>query len=191
MLRSSPALAFVTPAALLFLFAAFVKTAPWGWDNIKLFIWAYLIALPFIWSELILRWPIPVRAVSASRCSGQVSFRFSAASCTNARTSASPIAPNSMACRPQCTDCRARRDSPPIRPTIIRCCFKGRKVVLGYPGHLWTQGFDYTEIQNKLERVHARRPDWREQARALRRALHLLGARREDALRRQHATVGT
>ena len=47
------AFAFVIPAAGIFLFALFVKTAPWGWDNTKLIIWAYFICLPFLWSELI------------------------------------------------------------------------------------------------------------------------------------------
>src|SRR5262245_4894775 len=39
-------LAFVAPAAGIFLFGIFVKTAPWGWDNTKLIIWAYFICLP-------------------------------------------------------------------------------------------------------------------------------------------------
>ena len=58
----SPAFAFVMPAAAIFLVALFVKTAPWGWDNTKLIIWAYFICLPFLWRELILKWPWPVRA---------------------------------------------------------------------------------------------------------------------------------
>ena len=44
----TPAFAFVMPAALIFLFALFVKTAPWGWDNTKLMIWSYFICLPFL-----------------------------------------------------------------------------------------------------------------------------------------------
>ena len=34
----------------------------WGWDNTKLIIWAYFICLPFLWRELILKWPWPLRA---------------------------------------------------------------------------------------------------------------------------------
>ena len=51
-------LAFVLPAAGIFLFAIFVKTAPWGWDNTKLIIWAYFISLPFLWRDLIKQWPM-------------------------------------------------------------------------------------------------------------------------------------
>ena len=45
----TPAVAFVGPATALFFFAFFIKTAPWGWDNTKLFIWSYFIILPFLW----------------------------------------------------------------------------------------------------------------------------------------------
>ena len=44
----------------------------------------------------------------------------------------------------------------------------GRKVVLGYPGHLWTQGFaDYAKVENQLRGLMAGVPDWRERARKL------------------------
>jgi hypothetical protein len=43
----------------------------------------------------------------------------------------------------------------------------GRKVVLGYPGHLWTQGFDYGAIEQQLKALMLGAPGWRERARAL------------------------
>ena len=46
-------LAFLLPAALLFLFATNVQTAPWYWDNTKLLIWSYFIVLPFLWHALV------------------------------------------------------------------------------------------------------------------------------------------
>ena len=54
-------LAFVVPAVAIFLFAIFVKTAPWGWDNTKLIIWAYFIILPFLWRELLRPLLAPIR----------------------------------------------------------------------------------------------------------------------------------
>src|SRR5207248_10573077 len=45
----------------IFILAFFVQTAPWGWDNIKLMIWAYFLVLQFLWSDLIIRWSIPIR----------------------------------------------------------------------------------------------------------------------------------
>src|SRR5207253_3200718 len=54
-------LAFLIPAAAIFLFACNVKTGPRYWDNMKLIIWAYFIILPFLWQDLIANWPIDLR----------------------------------------------------------------------------------------------------------------------------------
>jgi hypothetical protein len=53
---------------------------------------------------------------------------------------------------------------------------QGRKVVLGYPGHLWTEGFDsgpqqkriYAYTQEQLRELMEGAGDWRETARHLR-----------------------
>ena len=178
MLRSSPALAFVTPAALLFLFAALVKTAPWGWDNIKLFIWAYLIALPFIWSELIARWPIPVRVglCIALLGSGFVSLFGGLLHERTGFGFADRAELDHVGKAVEHLPEEARFAAYPTynHPLLLQ----GRKVVLGYPGHLWTQGFDYTDVQKKLEAVMRGAPDWRQQAKAI-QARYLFWGREE------------
>src|SRR5437660_9282470 len=55
--------AFLLAATAIFIFAFFVKTAPWGWDNLKIMIWAYFLVLPFLWTNLIAKWTMPVRVV--------------------------------------------------------------------------------------------------------------------------------
>ncbi len=52
--------------------------------------------------------------------------------------------------------------------------------MLGYPGHLWTQGFVYAPIENQLKAVMNGAPDWREQARTL-KARYLFWGREEKA----------
>src|SRR4029077_17776095 len=54
--------AFVIPAIAIFLLGYMVKLAPWEWDNIKIIVWAYLIILPFLWTDLIAHWPLSLRA---------------------------------------------------------------------------------------------------------------------------------
>ena len=166
-LRSSPALAFILPGALIFLFAALVKTAPWEWDNIKLFIWAYLLVLPFLWSELIARWPVPVRAgiCVALFGSGFVSLVGGLLANPGGFGFADRAELDMVAQAVRKLPAEARFAAFPTynHPLLLQ----GRKVVLGYPGHLWTQGFDYSEIQKKLEALMRGAPDWREQARAL------------------------
>ena len=58
----------------------------------------------------------------------------------------------------------------------------GRKVVLGYPGHLWTQGFgDYGKVDQQLQALMLGAPDWRERARALQTRYIFWGREEERA----------
>src|SRR5437773_10987816 len=45
---------------------------------------------------------------------------------------------------------------------------QGREVVLGYPGYLCTEGFEYTDTYNGLVKLMQGSADWREIARAFR-----------------------
>jgi hypothetical protein len=55
---------------------------------------------------------------------------------------------------------------------------QGRKLILGYPGHVWTQGFNYGEDSNKLGMLMNGAPGWKETARFL-RARYLFWGREE------------
>jgi hypothetical protein len=65
----------------------------------------------------------------------------------------------------------------------------GRKVVLGYGGHLWTQGFDYAPIERQLQALMLGAPDWRERARAL-HARYLFWGREEERAYAQVRSLG-
>jgi hypothetical protein len=164
--KFSSAFAFVIPAAGIFLLAVFVKTAPWGWDNTKLLIWAYFICLPFLWSELIAKWHWPLRAIACVLlfASGFVSLLGGLAG----------SAGFDLADRTELEAVATVVHKLPIKdrfaafPTYNHpLLMNGRKVVLGYPGHLWTQGFDYGPIEQQLKGLMLGAPDWRERARAL------------------------
>ncbi len=164
----SPAFAFVIPAALLFLFALFVKTAPWGWDNTKLMIWSYFICLPFLWRELIAKWPVPIRAGVCF-----LLFASGFVSLFGGLTAGSPGF--DIADRNELNAVAAAVRKIPIKerfaafPTYNHpLLLNGRKVVLGYPGHLWTQGFaDWGTVDQQLKALMMGAPDWRERATAL------------------------
>jgi len=177
-LTSSPAFAFVIPAAAIFLFALFVKTAPWGWDNTKLIIWAYFICLPFLWRELIARWPWPVRAgvCFVLFASGFVSLFGGLAVGTPGFDIADRTELEAVATVVRKVPIKERFAAFPTynHPLLMN----GRKVVLGYGGHLWTQGFDYAPIEQQLKALILGAPDWRERARAL-HARYLFWGREE------------
>ncbi len=160
--------AFLLPASAIFILAFFVQTAPWGWDNLKLMIWAYFLVLPFLWSDLIIRWSIPIRigvcialfgsgfiSLFGGLAAGRPGFEFS----DRAELDAIGIAARRL-------PVEARFAAYPIynHPLLLQ----GRKVVLGYPGHLWTEGFEYTDTYNWLTKLMQGSADWREIARALR-----------------------
>ena len=160
----SAAFAFVIPAVALFLFACLVKTAPWEWDNIKLIIWAYLIVLPFVWSEIVSRWVFPVRAVVCLVLFGSgfvTLFGGLAAGKTGYgladRTELDAVG---IVVSKLPTDARFAAYPTFNHPLLLQ----GRKVVLGYPGHVWTQGFNYGDDNNKLTALMNGAPGWKETA---------------------------
>jgi len=161
----STATAFVIPATALFLFSCFVKTAPWEWDNIKLIIWAYLLVLPFLWSELISRWMFPIRAVVCVALfgSGFVTLFGGMAAGKGGFGLANRTEVDGVGRAVRQLPAEARYAAFPVynHPLLLQ----GRKVVLGYPGHVWTQGFEYGTASTKLTSLMQGAPDWKEQAR--------------------------
>ncbi|MEO8044695.1 MAG: hypothetical protein ABI674_07290, partial [Spartobacteria bacterium] len=175
----SPPFAFVIPAAAIFLFALFVKTAPWGWDNTKLIIWAYFICLPFLWSELLTKTPWPVRA-GVCFClffSGFVSLFGGLTVGRPGFDIANRIELEAIATVVRKVPIKERFAAFPTynHPLLL----DGRKVVLGYGGHLWTQGFDYAPTLQQLNRLMLGAPDWQERAREL-HARYLFWGREEQ-----------
>jgi len=164
----SDSFAFVLPAAGVFLLALFVKTAPWGWDNTKLLIWAYLIGLAFLWRDLIARWSIPIRGGICFLLfiSGFVCLIGGLKMGIPGYDIADRTELNAIATVLRQVPIRERFAAFPTynHPLLLN----GRKCVLGYPGHLWTQGFsDYGVVEQQLRQLMLGAPDWRERARAL------------------------
>ena len=161
--------AFLIPALAIFLLAFFVRFAPWGWDNLKLMIWAYFIVLPFLWRDLIREWPKPVRMVVclALFSSGLVSLfgGMAAGSPGFEFAKRSEVDLVGDAVRQLPAEARFAVFPTYNHPLLLQ----GRKAVMGYPGHLWTQGFaNYASIQNQLRDLMLGRPNWQELARLLR-----------------------
>lgn len=179
-ITANPALAFLTPAVVIWVLACLLKTAPWGWDNIKLIIWAYLIILPFLWSELIVLCPSPVRVAACVALfgSGFVSL-FGGLTAGHSGFSIADrgeVDPVGAAVRKVPSDARFASFPNYNHPLLLQ----GRKVVMGYPGHVWTQGFNYSETEKQLSALMLGAPDWRDQAEAL-GARYLFWGREEKA----------
>jgi hypothetical protein len=176
--KLSEEVVFLSAATAIFVFAFFVKTAPWGWDNLKIMIWAYFLVLPFLWTHLIARWPMPVRVAICIALfgSGFVSLLGGLAAGRNGFGFTDRAELDGVGDAVQKLPVEARFAAYPIynHPLLLQ----GRKVVLGYPGHLWTEGFDYRETEEQLRELMGGAGDWRETARHL-RARYIFWGREE------------
>jgi hypothetical protein len=159
--------AFLFPATAIFIFAFFVKTAPWGWDNVKIMIWSYFLVLPFLWSRLIAKWSTPVRlgVCIALFGSGFISLIGGLAAGRTGYGFADRAELDGVGHAIRKLPAEARFAAFPTynHPLLLQ----GRKVVLGYPGHLWTEGFDYGDVFQRLGDLMNGAENWREIGRRL------------------------
>ncbi len=171
-------IAFLLPAAAIFISGLLFKFAPWEWDNLKLMIWAYFLVLPFLWTDLIARWPLEARVAVciALFASGFISLFGGLAAGRTGFGFANRAELDEVGAVVQNVPVEARFAAYPLynHPLLLQ----GRKVVLGYPGHLWTQGFNYEGTENQLRQLMEGAENWRETARGL-RARYLFWGREE------------
>ena len=160
-------LAFVLPSGLVFVTSCVVMFAVWEWDNTKLMIWAYLAVLPFLWQiwvrPLALPFRVPVCAllffsggVSLAGGMGSTQMNFQLIG----RTELDGVR-HAMHGLP--VD-RRFAAAPDYNHPLVYC---GRKLALGYEGHILSQGIDYTAVSAELNGLMTGKPDWRDDAKKL------------------------
>jgi hypothetical protein len=160
-------IAFVLAAVVIFAFGYFVQTAPWDWDNLKLMVWGYFMILPFLWSDIIGRWAFPERAATCLLLfgSGFVTLLggLSAGHPGFGLIERARLDHIGTALRPLPVEARFATYPTYNHPVLLQ----GRKVVLGYPGHLWTEGFDYGKANDQLTALMNGAANWRDAAKTL------------------------
>jgi hypothetical protein len=160
-------IAFVLAAVVIFAFGYFVQTAPWDWDNLKLMVWGYFLILPFLWSDIIARWAFPERAATCFLLFGSGFITLlgglSAGHPGFGLIERARLDHIGTALRPLSLEARFATYPTYNHPVLLQ----GRKVVLGYPGHLWTEGFDYGKANDQLTALMNGAANWRDAAKAL------------------------
>jgi len=171
----------VFPALGIFLICCFVKFAPWEWDNTKLMIWSYLAILPFLWSELLARWPAWVRvlAVTALFFSGFISTLGGIDASETGYVVASRAELEGVADALRGIPVTERFAGAPTynHPLLLN----GRKMALGYIGHLNSHGLAWQEPAAKLDALMNGDPAWPELAQELGARYLFWGRYEEDA----------
>src|SRR5437762_2017384 len=160
-------IACVVAAVVIFGVGYFVQTAPWDWDNLKLMVWGYFLILPFLWSDIISRWAFPERAATCLLLFGSGFITLlgglSAGHPGFGLIERARLDHTGTALRPLPVEARFATYPTFNHPILLQ----GRKVVLGYPGHLWTEGFDYSKANDQLTALMNGAANWRDAAKAL------------------------
>jgi len=171
----------VFPALGVFLVCCFVKFAPWEWDNTKLMIWSYLAILPFLWTEVLARWPLWVRlpAVVVLFFSGFVSTLGGIDPTHTGYAVVSRADLDGVADALRGIPVTERFAGAPTynHPLLLN----GRKMVLGYLGHVHSHGLDWQEPSAKLDALMNGDSDWPHLAEELGARYLFWGHNEEDA----------
>jgi hypothetical protein len=152
------------PAAAIFVACSLFKFAPWEWDNTKLFFWAYLVMMFCLWEGFIVKWHVLFRVpvIFGLFFSGFISLAGGLWS----NPEGDEIGRKSQVAN-------ATRSFPPsavfaVYPTYNHpVLVNGHRVVMGYPGHLWSHGLNYRPAEIKLESLMNSEPGWEQNAKDL------------------------
>ena len=178
--RSPWARLIVFPALGLFLVCCFVKFAPWEWDNTKLMVWSYLAILPFLWSEILADWPRwgQIVAVVTLFFSGFVSTLGGIDAAHSGQVIAYRSELDGVADGLRGIPATERFAGVPTydHPLLLN----GRKMVLGYEGHVVSHGLSWSEPAEKLKALMNGDKDWRKLATELGARYLFWGSREED-----------
>jgi hypothetical protein len=157
------------PAIVVFCACGLFRFAPWNWDNTKLFLWAYLFIMIAIWEglladfHLLLRIPIVFGLFASGAISfmgglvpppGQYGYEIGRLSeWQQVATALAHFSPATVfATYPTYN-----------HPVLV----SGHRVVLGFPGHLWSHGLPYRPYEIELDRVMNGGSDWKQLANRL------------------------
>lgn len=157
-LVSRRVLLFLAPFSLCFIVPNVLKMAPWIWDNIKVLFYWWVAAAPLVALLLARLWQKPATKVLAvilfvgvtlagALDVGAIVLRshkyevFDAAG----RNFAELVKANT---EPTALIIHAPVHNHPVFLT-------GRRSLMGYPGHIWTHGLDYSQRESEIKRIYA------------------------------------
>ena len=149
------------PAIFLFFVCCNIRFAHWDWDNTKVMLWPWLIVLPVLWEIVLVRWQPWCRALVCSLLffSGFLSLFGGIGAQFHGYSIARLSALDAVA--------HAVRDIPITEPFAAQPNYNhplllcGRKVVMGYDGHLASHGIEYGPVDDELDALMRGFPDWR------------------------------
>ena len=161
-----PLLRFYVPFALCFLVPNLLRLSPWVWDNIKFMVWWHVMSAVLIALLLARLW----RSGPAARVGAGVLFVLLTLSGSldlwragTDKITLTIIPPEGTAFA---EDILAHT---PAGAVVLHApaynsevYLAGRRTIVGYLGHIWSQGLDSGEREKDVEKVYAGSPQSRE-----------------------------
>jgi len=154
---------FFLPFVLCFVVPNVYKLSPWVWDNIKILFYWWLASAPLVALVLARLWRMKAawKAVALAlllmqTAAGALDVWRAASGSTERQTfDAAGIAFADMVMSktaPRALILHAPTYNDPVYLT-------GRRTFLGYPGHVWSHGIDYSARESELKSIYAGAPD--------------------------------
>jgi len=149
------------PSLAMFILCAFVRFAPWDWDNTKLFFWAYMLMMVAIWEMFLSRWHPLLRV--------PVFFLLFFSGLVSLVGGLAPNEDNGYAIGQQAEWTEVADALKDFSPKAVFAAYPtynqpalvaGHRVVLGFPGHLWSHGLEYRSEAALLDKLMLGEPGW-------------------------------
>lgn len=161
-----PSMALAIPSTMMFLACTVIAFAPWAWDNTKIMIWCWLTMVPLVWKHAMLPLPVFGRVLVCVGLffTGAVSLMAGLDGRHGYKlASRSELAKTAALLEGIPATARFATAPDYAHPVLML----GRKVAIGYPGHLWSHGLDYQDHEAALARLMLSDPTWHEDAQQL------------------------
>lgn len=154
----------IAAGTLVFCFLFLI--APWAWDNTKLMLWGYLALLPLLWRHLVGRWPEWAQALACVTLFASGAIDLVAG--LNAEhgyklADRAELGEVQVMLRSLGPDTRVACAPSYEHPAMLL----GQPVVMGYEGHLFSQGLDYGKVRSELDVLMEGGDGWKNAARHL------------------------
>jgi hypothetical protein len=157
-ITSSRQALFYLPFTLWFFLPNLVSLAPWTWDNIKVLVYWSLASAPFVAAALAYLFTrrFIFRGLAAALLIG---LTFSGA--LDVARALSPVENVEIFGQAELEVAALLREKTPPRSLILHApihnsvvALSGRQSVMGYPGHLWTHGLNYSQREIDVKMIY-------------------------------------
>lgn len=155
----SRAVRFVAPFAIWFVVPNLLRLSPWIWDNVKFLFYWYVASVPLV-AGLLAR--LSRRGLTGAVVSAVLLLGTTASGALDAWRVASRSRLHVLFDRESLAFVERLVASTPPRALVLHyptynspVLLSGRRSLLGYPGHIWSQGLDASSRGSEIQRGYA------------------------------------